>query len=71
MFQLFNRNLKYLIIGAGATGCTFACLLKSQNKNVTLISKYGYIIDSVKKNKGMTLDCKITGNKKYDINMVC
>ncbi len=69
MFSFFNNKLKYLIIGAGATGCTFACLLKSKNKNVTLISKYDYIIDGVKRNHGMTLDCKITGKNKYDVTV--
>jgi len=31
MFDFFKKKLKYLIIGAGSTGATFACFLKSAN----------------------------------------
>ena len=43
--KIFKRKLKYLVIGAGSTGATFACFLHSANKDVTLLSKYEDIVE--------------------------
>ena len=69
MFNFFKRNLKYLVIGAGSTGATFACFLNSAGKNVTLISKYESVIQLEKKNGGIKLKSKVKGDKKYKINI--
>lgn len=70
MFRiLFKKELKYLIIGAGSTGATFACFLHSAGKNVTLISKYENIIQTAKKNKGIKLISKVKGEKIYNIKI--
>ena len=56
MFEkFFKKKLKYLIIGAGSTGATFACFLQSASKNVTLISKYESIIKTAKEKGGIRL----------------
>lgn len=69
MFNFFKRNLKYLVIGAGSTGATFACFLNSAGKNVTLISKYESVIQLAKKNGGIKLKSKVKGDKKYKVNI--
>lgn len=69
MFRFFKRNLKYLVIGAGSTGATFACFLNSAGKNVTLISKYESVIQLAKKNGGIKLKSKVKGDKKYKVNI--
>jgi len=69
MFDFFKKKLKYLIIGAGSTGATFACFLKSANKDVKLISKYEDIITTAKKNGGIKLISKVKGEKKYNIKI--
>lgn len=67
--NLFKKKLKYLIIGAGSTGATFACFLNSANKDVTLISKYKDIIQTAKRNGGITLKSNVKGNKVYNIKI--
>ena len=52
MFKIFlKKKLKYLIIGAGSTGATFACFLYSSGKDVTLISKYDDVIKNAKEKR--------------------
>ena len=70
MFEnLFKRKLKYLIIGAGSTGATFACFLHSAGKNVTLISKYDDVIENAKKKGGIKLISNVKGEKRYNIKI--
>lgn len=70
MFRFFfKKSLKYVVVGAGSTGATFACFLKDAGKNVTLISKYQSVIDIAKKNNGINLSSKVKGDKKYKINI--
>ena len=67
--KFFKRKLKYLIIGAGSTGATFACFLHSANKDVTLLSKYEDIVTGARKKGGITLKSQVKGDKKYKINI--
>ncbi|MBQ4123924.1 NAD(P)-binding domain-containing protein [bacterium] len=69
MFRFFNKSLKYLIIGAGSTGATFACFLKDAGKNVTLISKYESVISIARKNGGIKLKSNVKGDKTYRVNI--
>ena len=81
MFEkFFKKKLKYLIIGAGSTGATFACFLQSASKNVTLISKYESIIKTAKEKGGIRLISKVKGDNikteseyhsKADIIILC
>ncbi len=66
--SLFKKNLKYLVIGAGAVGATFACLLKGANKNVTLISKYNNLIKKAYEQGGIRLISNIKDDKRYKLN---
>lgn len=67
--KIFKRKLKYLVIGAGSTGATFASFLKSANKDVTLISKYDSVIKTIKENGGIKLKSEVKGEKRYKINV--
>ena len=67
--RFFKRELKYLVIGAGSTGATFACFLKSANKNVTLISKYEGVIKNAEEKGGIKLISNVKGEKRYKINI--
>lgn len=70
MFKnLFKKKLKYLIIGAGSTGATFACFLHSAGKDITLISKYENVIEQAQKNKGIKLISNVKGEKVYNIKI--
>ena len=69
MFRFFRKSLKYLVIGAGSTGATFACFLKDAKKDVVLISKYQSVIDIAKKNSGIKLKSNVKGDKKYNIKI--
>lgn len=70
MFEnLFNKKLKYLIIGAGSTGATFACFLHSAGKDITLISKYENIIKTAKEIGGIRLISNVKGDKRYKIKI--
>lgn len=69
MFTFFKSNLKYLVIGAGSTGATFACFLKSANKNITLISKYEDVIKNAKEKGGIKLISNVKGEKRYKLNI--
>lgn len=69
MFRFFRKNLKYLVVGAGSTGATFACFLKDAKKDVVLISKYQSVIDIAKKNSGIKLKSNVKGEKKYNIKI--
>ncbi len=69
MFNFFKPKLKYLVIGAGSTGATFACFLKSANKNVTLISKYEDVIKNAKEKGGLKLISNVKGEKRYKLNI--
>ncbi len=64
-----KKKLKYLIIGAGSTGATFACFLNSAKKDVTLISKYQDIIEYARKRKGVKLISTVKGEKTYNIKI--
>ena len=65
----FHKNIKYLIVGAGSTGATFACFLNSAKKDVTLISKYEDIVVNAKKKKGIRLISSVKGDKVYNIKI--
>lgn len=67
--NLFNKKLKYLIIGAGSTGATFACFLHSAGKDITLISKYENIIKTAKEIGGIRLISNVKGDKRYKIKI--
>lgn len=70
MFEsLFEKKLKYLVIGAGSTGATFACFLHDAGKNVTLISKYEEIIKTAKEKDGIKLISNVKGEKRYKVNI--
>ncbi len=69
MFNLFEKRLKYLVIGAGSTGAAFACFLHSANKNVTLISKYESIIKTAEEKGGIRLISNVKGDKRYKIKI--
>lgn len=69
MFNFFKPKLKYLVIGAGSTGATFACFLKSANKNVTLISKYEDVIKNAKEKGGIKLISNVKGERRYKLNI--
>lgn len=70
LFQKNNKKLKYVIIGAGSVGGTIAAFLKSQNKDVKIITKYKYLLNICKKQQGLRLISKIKGDKTYDIKMI-
>mgnify|MGYP004663883981 CR=1 FL=1 len=67
--DIFKKKLKYLIIGAGSTGATFACFLHSAKKDVTLISKYEDIIQNAKRNNGINLKSNVKGDKTYKVKI--
>lgn len=67
--NIFKKKLKYLIIGAGSTGATFSCFLKSANKDVTLISKYESVIKAAKEKGGIRLISNVKGDKKYKVKI--
>lgn len=67
--NLFKKRLKYLIVGAGSTGATFACFLSDANKNVTLISKYESVIKTAKEKKGIKLISAVKGEKRYNVKI--
>ena len=67
--DFFKKKLKYVIIGAGSTGATFACFLKSAGKNITLISKYESVIKNAKEKNGIRLISTVKGDKRYKINI--
>ncbi len=69
MLNLFEKKLKYLVIGAGSTGATFACFLHSAGKNVTLISKYESIIKTAKEKGGIRLISNVKGDKRYKVKI--
>lgn len=69
MFNFLKPNKKYLVIGAGSTGATFACFLKSANKNVTLISKYEDVIKNAKEKGGIKLISNVKGERRYKLNI--
>ena len=64
-----KKQLKYLIIGAGSTGATFACFLHSAGKDVTLLSKYDDIIKNSKEKGGIKLISNVKGEKRYNIKI--
>ena len=66
---LLKNKLKYLIIGAGSTGVTFACFLHSAGKDVTLISKYEDVIKNAKEKGGIKLISHVKGEKRYNIKI--
>ncbi len=66
--NLLNKKLKYLIIGAGSVGATFSCFLHSASKNVTLISKYDSVINTVRK-QGLHLTSTVKGEHTYKIKI--
>lgn len=71
MFEnFFKKKLKYLVIGAGSTGASFACFLKSAGKDVTLVSKYEDVIKNAKKKGGIRLISNVKGDKRYKIKIV-
>ncbi len=67
--MLFKKKLKYLIIGAGATGATFSCFLHSAGKDVTLISKYDSVIKTAKEKGGIRLISNVKGDKRYKVKI--
>ncbi|MCR5260847.1 MAG: NAD(P)-binding domain-containing protein [Candidatus Gastranaerophilales bacterium] len=70
MFEnLFKKKLKYLVIGAGSTGATFACFLHSAGKNVTLLSKYDEIVQLAKEKGGINLISAVKGEHRYNVNI--
>ena len=70
MFKiLFKKKLKYLVIGAGSTGATFACFLHSAGKDVTLLSKYDDIVNNAKEKGGIKLISSVKGKKRYNIKI--
>lgn len=70
MFKdLFKKKLKYLVIGAGSTGATFACFLHSAKKDVTLISKYEDIVKNAKNRNGIKLISSVKGEKIYNVKI--
>lgn len=69
MFKFFNKGLKYLVVGAGSVGGTFACFLKDANKDVTLITKYENIIQASKEQGGIRLISNVKGDKKYKVDI--
>lgn len=66
---IFSKKLKYLVIGAGSTGATFACFLRSCGRDVTLISKYESVIKTAKDKGGIRLISNVKGDKRYKINI--
>ncbi len=64
-----QKKIKYLIIGAGSTGATFACFLNSAQKDVTLISKYDNIVQNAKQKKGIKLISAVKGEQIYNIKI--
>ena len=70
MFKyIFKKKLKYLVIGAGSTGATFACFLHSAGKDVTLLSKYDDIVKNAKAKGGIKLISCVKGEKRYNIKI--
>ena len=67
--NIFRKKLKYVVIGAGSTGATFACFLKSANKDVTLISKYDSVIKNAKEKGGIHLISNVKGAGFYYIRL--
>ncbi len=70
MFEnFFKKQLKYLVIGAGSTGATFACFLQSAGKKVTLISKYEEVIKIAKEKGGIKLISEVKGENRYKVDI--
>ena len=69
IINFFNKKLKYVVIGAGSTGATFACFLHSAGKDVTLISKYESVIKNAKEKGGIRLISNIKGDKRYKVKI--
>ncbi len=67
--NLFKKKLKYVIMGAGSTGATFACFLHSAGKDVTLISKYDSVIKTAKEKGGIKLISNVKGEKRYKVKI--
>ena len=67
--MLFKKKLKYLIIGAGSTGATFACFLHNAKKDVVLISKYDSVIKNAKAKGGIRLISTVKGDKRYKVKI--
>ena len=68
--RLFKKELKYLIIGAGSTGATFASFLYSAGKDVTLISKYESVVKTAKEKGGIKLISAVKGEKRYNVKVL-
>lgn len=64
-----DKKIKYLIVGAGSTGITFASFLFAANKDVTLISKYSEIVKKAKREYGIRLTSKVKGDKVYNLKI--
>jgi len=67
--NLTQKKLKYLVVGAGSTGATFACFLKSANKDITLLSKYQSIIEMSQEKGGIRLVSNVKKDKKYKVKI--
>ena len=67
--NLFKKKLKYVIMGAGSTGATFACFLHSAGKDVTLISKYDSVIKTAKEKGGIKLISNVKGEERYKVKI--
>lgn len=69
IFDLFCKKLKYLVIGAGATGGVISSCLKYAKKDVTLVTNKEYVLNAINRN-GINLQSKAIGNRKVKVNAV-
>lgn len=69
IFNLFGKKIKYLVIGAGATGGVISSCLKYAKKDVTLVTNKEYILNAITFN-GINLQSKAIGNHNVKVNTV-
>ncbi len=69
IFNLFGKKIKYLVIGAGATGGVISACLKYAKKDVTLVTNKEYILNAITFS-GINLQSKAIGNHNVKVNTV-